>query len=350
MMRTTDYSIGSSTFRVTYGDITEVQADVLVSSDDNHLTMGGGVSRAILHAAGEIIRQEVRKHIPLSLGDVAVTSAGILPARYIFHAVTIDYDDFIYASEESIHAATLRCMQLADALDVRQIAFPALGTGAAGFPFQLAAEIMTRTIADYLMDDSAIEMVILVLCARGAIIDELNLFYERAAALASLSTQTKQLNKLVDELGQTVDRMNVPLLSERVASLKAALELAQGTLSEQPQTIERLEKIQDQSKMIDISQQVVQTSSETQEFTIWEDRQLEAQVLRTKLQGLQSILNIQFSNLNRLQIEKAKHGTMLVPPRLEHAIEDINREIEETERQVRAVKTQLASLGGSNVK
>ncbi len=90
--RTADYKINKTTFRVCYGDITELVADALVSSDDNYLTMSGGVSLSLLLAGGETIQREARKQIPLKTGDVAVTSAGDLKAKFIFHAITIDYD------------------------------------------------------------------------------------------------------------------------------------------------------------------------------------------------------------------------------------------------------------------
>ena len=65
--RTSDYKLNETTFRVCYGDITKLVADALVSSDDNYLTMGGGVSMALLRAGGEEISREARKHIPLKL-------------------------------------------------------------------------------------------------------------------------------------------------------------------------------------------------------------------------------------------------------------------------------------------
>lgn len=350
MIRTTSYTIHKTVFQVMYGDITKIQSDAIVSSDDNHLTMGGGVSQSILNAGGEIIRREARKHIPLKIGDVAVTSAGNLPAKFVFHAVTIDYDNWIYASEESIKSATRKCLQLADMLGVRHIVFPALGTGVAGFPFQLAAETMTQTIADYLMGETTIETVTLTLYPRGGItVDDLNVFYERATALASLSTQAKRLDALVSELKLIVDRMNLPSLSERIVELQAALLQAQDTLAEQPETLDRLEQIQEQSDLLEIGREVVKTSSEAYGLATWEDKQIEAQVLRTKLQGIQSILNVQISNLNRLTIEKAKYGGIGVPLRLENAIADVNKEIEETEAQVRAVKAQLAALVGDKI-
>ena len=139
-------------------------------------------------------------------------------------------------------------------------------------------------------------------------------------------------------------------LSERLVELQAELERAQGVLAEKPQSLERLEEMQDQSRLTEISKQAVSMSSEAQEGTVWEDKQLEAEVLRTKLNGLLTQLNIQTSNLNRFQIEKAKYGGQLVPPRLEIAIEDMNKEISETETRIREVRTQLAQLAGSGSK
>lgn len=335
--RTADYKINNTTFRVAYGDITQLTADALVSSDDNYLSMGGGVSASLLRTGGEVIRIEARKHIPLKIGDVAVTSAGELPAKYIFHAVTIDYTNMIYASEDSVQAATLKCMQLADTLGVRLIAFPALGTGVANFPFQLAAEMMTRTIANYLMGDTRVELVTLTLFAReGVRNSDLNLFYERAVGLASISTQSKRLTILLAEMERIVSRMNRPSLSKRVAELQIELKHAQGILADTPENFESLREV---------SKQVVDLSSETQASTVWSDNQLEAEVMRTKQGGLWAQLNMQTSNLNRFQIEKAKYGGVGVPPRLETAIEDTNKEISEIQSRIDEVRGKLVAFG-----
>jgi O-acetyl-ADP-ribose deacetylase (regulator of RNase III) len=65
--------------------------DAVVSSDDAQLSMGGGVSGAILSAAGGTVTEESKRLSPLKVGDVAVTSAGQLPTKYILHAVTVDW-------------------------------------------------------------------------------------------------------------------------------------------------------------------------------------------------------------------------------------------------------------------
>ncbi len=350
MTRTSDYQINKSIFRVTYGSITELHADAIVSSDDNHLSMGGGVSLAILRAGGEVIRKEARKHIPLALGDVAVTSAGDLPAKYVFHAVTIDYDKFIYANRESVREATLKCLQLADQLGVRQIAFPALGTGTANFPFQLAADVMVRSIADYLSGDTQIERVTLALFSRERVTtDDLNIFYERATSLASLSAQARRLGQLMSDLKQVVGRFGDPALSRRVEDLYTALDTAQHRLQATPDSVEMLEEIQDQSELIALSRQVLDTTAEAQDYPEWSGQQEEAKILRTKLQGLQSILNIQISNLNRHTIEEAKYGGIGVPPRLANAISDSIKEIEESESRIRDLKLELAAFGEAAV-
>ncbi|WP_413164993.1 macro domain-containing protein [Capilliphycus salinus ALCB114379] len=148
--------------------------------------MSSGVSAAILKAGGESIKTEARQHTDLNLGDVAVTSAENLSAKYIFHAITIDVDEnyLIYASEESIQRATLNCLELADSLQVKTIVFPALGTGVAKFPLEKAAEVMIETLSNYLKGKTQIERVTITLYPREGIEpSQLNNFFEPAVSL-----------------------------------------------------------------------------------------------------------------------------------------------------------------------
>ena len=332
--RTADYQINNTTFRVAYGDITKLVADALVSSDDNYLTMGGGVSYAILQAGGDEVRRQALKHVPLKLGDVAVSSAGKLAAKYIFHAATIDYDNLIFPGEDTIRAATLKCMQLADSLQLRLIAFPALGTGVGGFPFKLAGEVMTQTISDYLMGETGIELVTLSLLGRENVSEtDLNVLYERAVALASVASQSKKLASLLSELHKVAQTLNRPDLSKRFTDLQAEVSQA-GTLLSESQF----------EKLDSFNRRVVDLSTETQQTINWNNEQLEAEVIRTKLNGLLAQLNIQTANLNKLQIEKAKYGGIGVPPRLENAIEEIEREIARTNASAQQTREQLFAL------
>lgn len=353
--RTTDYKLNNTIFRVTYGDITHQVADVIVSSDDNFLSMGGGVSGAILKAGGEIIQVEARKHIPLNIGDVAVTSAGKINAKYIFHAITIDYTNMIYPSEESIQASTLKCMQLVDALKLRTIVFPALGTGTAGFPFQLAAEVMTRTIADYLIGETGIEFVAITLFPRKLFSwkmtkeNDLNLFYERSVARASVYTSSKRLNIVMDELKRLVDQMNVPSLSEQIKELEIKLIYTQRTLLENKISLENSEQVSDNCGLEKVSEEIISISSEVQNTAVWTNKQLESIVLKTRMEGLLAQLNIQYANLNRLEIKKAKYGSD-PPLYLDNTIDDIKKEITEAEDRIKEIRTQMVSLNQENFK
>lgn len=144
------YGVGSSTLTLRFGDLTMSQADVLVSSDDAYLTMGGGVSAAIRRAAGQQVLVDAAKLIPAALGDVVLTSAGSLAAKYIFHAITIGSGEL--SAPEVISCTTRRSLELVRVLGLKSIAFPAIGTGAAGFSYEDAAVQMAEVIVDCLKD------------------------------------------------------------------------------------------------------------------------------------------------------------------------------------------------------
>jgi O-acetyl-ADP-ribose deacetylase (regulator of RNase III) len=144
------YRFKDSTLALEFVDITTSEAQVLVSSDDSYLTMGGGVSAAIRRSGGNAIALDAAKKIPVALGDVAVTTAGALRAHYVFHAVTLGEGKEKSGPRQIIEMAARRCMQLFSALRVNSIAFPALGAGFASFTYEDVAASMADVIADEL--------------------------------------------------------------------------------------------------------------------------------------------------------------------------------------------------------
>lgn len=152
------YHFKNSRLRVVFGDITKCATDVIVSSDDNDLSMGGGVSYMICKAAGSTILSDIKKHVPAKLGDVVVTGAGELVSKYIFHIITLDrkrmamirnlnnapdHSNSRYIIENSIN----KCFRLLLSLDLSSIAFPAIGAGTARIPYEEVASHMIRSIA-----------------------------------------------------------------------------------------------------------------------------------------------------------------------------------------------------------
>ena len=147
------YQFNNSTVTVIFGDIMNSKAEVIVSSDDTGISMGGGVSACIRNKGGDSILIDARKKLPAKIGDVVVSTAGDLKhQKYIFHCMTIGVSDTTLSSQEEINSYILqhtvdKCFRLLQALEINTIAFPCIGAGIAGIPMKQVAEIMVNAIA-----------------------------------------------------------------------------------------------------------------------------------------------------------------------------------------------------------
>ena len=90
------------------------------------------------------------KNVPARLGEVIITTAGALRAKYVFHAITIG--DGPLTPQQIVAQSTRRCLELLQTLGLRSIAFPAIGAGAAGFAYQDVAVQMAHVIVDCLKE------------------------------------------------------------------------------------------------------------------------------------------------------------------------------------------------------
>lgn len=125
---------------VKLGDITEVEADAIVNAANSELILGGGVAGAIRQKGGPMIQAECDKIGSIKVGDVAVTGAGKLKARYVIHAASMNLGGV--ATAESLKSAVKNTFLKAEERGVKTIAFPAVGAGIAGFPMRRCAEVM----------------------------------------------------------------------------------------------------------------------------------------------------------------------------------------------------------------
>ena len=156
------YKFNNSTLTIQFGDITKSKAEVIVSSDDTEISMGGGVSQSILEAGGEFVKEDAQKKLPAMLGDVVVSTAGRLTnQKYIFHCLTIDYDRDISFYKEKLSGQTTmndyivshcveECFRLMQALNIKSIAFPLIGSGIAEINMNLVAKVMSESLANLL--------------------------------------------------------------------------------------------------------------------------------------------------------------------------------------------------------
>jgi O-acetyl-ADP-ribose deacetylase (regulator of RNase III) len=159
--------------RIYQGDITNLVTDIIVSSDDNYLSMGGGVSYRLRSVGGSDIYTEAQKLVPLSLGEVAVTTAGKLSAQKVFHGVVIDYKTGKGPSKEVIQQVIHTCLEKANNANNRSIAFPLLGTGTGGFPAIEALQIILSQVIKDLSDkpQSLAEVIIAIYGRVAQVID-----------------------------------------------------------------------------------------------------------------------------------------------------------------------------------
>jgi O-acetyl-ADP-ribose deacetylase len=155
-------TINGVTLALLRGNIVEMQVDAIVNAANSGLRGGGGVDGAIHRAGGPGIMEECRKIGGCPTGSAVATTAGRLPAKYVFHAVGPIYSGSP-EDERLLASAYQSCLNLAEQYGVKSIAFPALSTGIYGYPLELAAPIALRTISEHIKQPASLQQVVVVL-------------------------------------------------------------------------------------------------------------------------------------------------------------------------------------------
>ena len=157
---------GGKFLKLKVGDITREPADAIVNAANAALAGGGGVDGAIHRAGGPSIMRELdqirAKTGGCPTGSAVVTAAGLLPARFIFHAVGPVYRGGKHDEPELLASCYQTCLQLAEKQGVITIAFPSISTGAYRFPLQRAARIAVSEIEQFLQANAGFEKVVVV--------------------------------------------------------------------------------------------------------------------------------------------------------------------------------------------
>jgi O-acetyl-ADP-ribose deacetylase (regulator of RNase III) len=149
------------------GDLTEADVDAIVNAANNDLMLGGGVAGAIRVKGGPAIQQECDRIGTIPLGEAAITGAGLLRARHVIHAASMRLGES--TSEANLRAAARNSLMRANENSLKTIAFPAIGTGIAGFPIERCAQVMLEEVRAHLIGTTALERIEFVLFDRRSL-------------------------------------------------------------------------------------------------------------------------------------------------------------------------------------
>lgn len=183
------------------GDITKLKADAVIQSGGTSVDQEIHLSGWAFQAGEKELEAALSRHAPMQLGDVIVTHAGALPARYLFTAIVLDWGRQHPANRLIIDAvitsAARKCIRVASALGLKSIAFTAWGTRVTGRQASEITALMVNAIVSQILDDAgSLERVYLVSHSRK----HYEWFVDRAFVFEMLLGQVSQMHQILDEL------------------------------------------------------------------------------------------------------------------------------------------------------
>ncbi len=170
-------------FHIIRNDITKVKADVIVNTANPEVAVGGGVDAAIYKAAGKEQLLEARKKIGrLMPGEVAITDAFLLDAKYIVHVSGPRWNGGSKGEAECLRLCYDKALYMAKEHKCTSIVFPLLATGSYGFPKELGVKIATEAFIEFLenyeMDITLVVFEQDAVAVSGKLVDEVRSYVD----------------------------------------------------------------------------------------------------------------------------------------------------------------------------
>ncbi len=138
-------------FKIIRNDITTVKADAIVNTANPRPVAGAGTDSAIHRAAGPQLLEDRRRIGDLEPGQCAATPAYALPARYVLHTVSPEWNGGSSGEEATLRKAYDAALEQAVKLHCRSVAFPLMAAGTYGFPRDLALSTAISAFTDFLL-------------------------------------------------------------------------------------------------------------------------------------------------------------------------------------------------------
>ncbi len=141
---------GATAIDLYQGDITDFVCDVMVTAANAALAGGGGIDGAIHQAGGPAIAAECQRLGGTPTGTAVMTTAGKLPAKKLIHAVGPVWQGGTHNEASLLRRSYTASLNLAHEWGARHIAFPAISTGAYGYPHKDAARETMAALCEFL--------------------------------------------------------------------------------------------------------------------------------------------------------------------------------------------------------
>lgn len=138
--------VENTELEVSQGDIaSQTDVEAVVNAANAELATGGGVAGALHNAAGPQLYEECKPLAPIAPGEAVITSAYNLPNKKVIHCLGPVYGQD-KPEDQLLANCYINSLRLAEDNKLSSIAFPAISTGAFGYPFLKATDIAFKTI------------------------------------------------------------------------------------------------------------------------------------------------------------------------------------------------------------
>lgn len=145
------------------GDIAhQPDYEAVVNAANARLAIGGGVAGAIHRAAGAGLTKETRPLAPIKPGEAVITGAHNLPNKYVIHCLGPVYGRD-KPEDELLENCYSNALSLAEEKGISSIAFPAISTGAFGYPLEDAAKVAFSTVIKRIPKLNIVRQIVFVL-------------------------------------------------------------------------------------------------------------------------------------------------------------------------------------------
>jgi len=145
-----DAEIVRDRMSVEVGDITRIDADAIVNAANETLLGGGGVDGAIHRAAGPELREYCARLNGCPTGEARITPGFRLPSRHVIHTVGPIWEGGAHGEDRLLTSSYRNCLAIAAENGIHTVAFPAISTGAYGYPLEEATGIAVATVTEHL--------------------------------------------------------------------------------------------------------------------------------------------------------------------------------------------------------